>query len=298
MRYVVSLSLRSVVFVLLLLLSSCSLFSSHTDDPGTLTSLLLALEGKDPLVLSEENKHLAPNELVRLLQQESTSIRGFLQTQGIPDAIRVVNTSDRESEIDAYYLAPDERFRLERQDSVWVVVGPEGIQREYVVPLRQAVRRRMQLQDAEREKNPRTPSQRDESGVDNESSSDPFIERLNAVYGSRNDRPSPNEEDRTAQLEDLIADTSAPEARQNPRGDVLHLVVSPQEKFAHIAAWYTLEKGTAEKIARVNGRQPRAPLLPNAEIVIPSYLVKNRKQLTAQALSKLDLIVGEALKAR
>lgn len=278
------------------LVSSCSSIF-QPPEPGELEPVLLSLEGKEPLLLSEDNKYLAPNKLVSLLQQESESIRGFIRERGVPDAVRAVDASAKEGKVEFFYLAPDELYRLEQHQGVWIVLGPEPIQREYVLPLRQAVRNRMRsgantasADNVESNTDSQSPVIEPSSigpGTGMSSSGSPPIEGTTSLPVARK-APSPSE------IEALAGKEKLPTAKINERGDLIHVVVSSQENFQALALWYTYDEANAEKIARINGKALSEKLLPGDTIAIPSYLVKNKKSLQPGLLQPLQSLIAKS----
>lgn len=241
-------------------------------DSSELPLMLEALEGKDPLMLSEENEHLAPNRLVFLLREESGALRGFFSQRGIPDAIRVVDTSGEASEIDLYYLSPDELFRIEQEKSVWVVLGPTQIQREFLIPLKRNIRKSIV---SKQQMTPPTETG-EEDYVGSEVSEAQVAERDIVHSSSLRD-----------EVLALANEPSTPQAEKNAKGDILHRVITRQENILVLSLWYTLNTETASTIARINGKDARAPLEPGDTIQIPSYLVKNVGALEAGNTTKL-----------
>lgn len=275
LRYYVSLLLA--VLSTSILLAGCGMTRSLSPrDSSELPLMLEALEGKDPLILSEENEHLAPNRLVFLLREESGALRGFFSQRGIPDAVRVVDASDEASEIDLYYLSPDELFRIEQEKTVWVVLGPTQIQREFLIPLKRSIRKSIVSKEMS---SPTETPEEDYTGIDaaeSEMTGNQITER-DVV-----DSSSLREEVLT-----LANEPSTPQAEKNVKGDILHRVITRQENILILSLWYTLNTETASSIARINSKDARAPLEPGDTIQIPSYLVKNVRALEAGNTAKL-----------
>ena len=71
-------------------------------------------------------------------------------------------------------------------------------------------------------------------------------------------------------------DSSQPLAELTPKGDLVHYVTGNNETLTTLAEWYTRDKSTIGKIARLNNLKATAKLSPGDVIVIPSYLVKNK----------------------
>lgn len=259
------------------LLAGCGMTRSLSPrDSSELPLMLEALEGKDPLILSEENEHLAPNRLVFLLREESGALRGFFSQRGFPDAVRVVDASDETSEIDLYYLSPDELFRIEQEKTVWVVLGPTQIQREFLIPLKRNIRKSIVSKEMS---SPTETPEEDYTGSE--------------ATGSKmtgNEVTERDVVDSSSLREEVLAlanEPSTPQAGKNAKGDILHRVITRQENILILSLWYTLNTETASTIARINGKDARAPLEPGDTIQIPSYLVKNVRALEAGNTAKL-----------
>jgi len=234
--------------------------------------MLEALEGKDPLILSEENEHLAPNRLVHLLREESSSLKGFILRRGIPDAVRVVDSSQDKSKVDLYYLSPDELFRIEQEKSVWVILGPTQIQRDFLLPLKRNIRKTISTQQREASIAPPldAPSERFLS-----------IEQIDSPNSLREE------------VLKLTRGSTIPIAERNEKGDVSHRVISRQENMLILALWYTFEKENAPRLARMNGKQISASLEPGELVQIPAYLVKNDRVLEAENASKIAALIHQ-----
>ena len=270
-------SLLTVVVCTSVFLLGCGITRSLTPrDASELPLMLEALEGKDPLILSEENEHLAPNRLVFLLREESEALRGFITQRGIPDAVRVVDASNQTSEIDLYYLSPDELFRIEQEKSVWVVLGPTQIQREFLIPLKRSIRKSIV---SKQQMNP--PTETGEEDYSGSEVSETQVAERDIV-------------DSTSLREEVLAlanEPSTPQADKNAKGDILHRVITRQENILILSLWYTLDTATASAIARMNGKDVQTPLEPGDPIRIPSYLVKNIRALEAGNTAKLAALL-------
>lgn len=269
-------SLLLAVLSTSILLAGCGMTRSLSPrDSSELPLMLEALEGKDPLVLSEENEHLAPNRLVFLLREESGALRGFFSQRGIPDAVRVVDASDETSEIDLYYLSPDELFRIEQEKNVWVVLGPTQIQREFLIPLKRSIRKSIVSKEMS------SPTETPEEDYSESEVSETKIAERDIV-------------DSSSLREKVLAlanEPSTPQAEKNAKGDILHRVITRQENILILSLWYTLDTATASAIARMNGKDVQTPLEPGDPIRIPSYLVKNIRALEAGNTAKLAALL-------
>ncbi|MCB0330906.1 MAG: hypothetical protein KDD70_14645 [Bdellovibrionales bacterium] len=260
-------------WIISLCITALSLGSCTFTQDSELQSMLKAVEGSEPLALSEENEFLAPNQIVALLKQESTSIAGFLSKRGIPDAVRVTSSSTGNGEVEFYYLSPDELFKLKQSEATWVVLGPEAIQREFTVSLRRQVRQRVKEEE-----------QRTTQTISDQNST------RTPVSPEIDEAPSPNFK---GEVEALMEGQQIADADRNSRKDVLHRVVSSQETLTLISLWYTFQPDNASRIAGVNGKHIASQLNAGEEIVIPSYLVQNGSALTPGVLVGLtDILAG------
>ena len=265
--------IRATFFISLLILSGCNFIrTAPSSTDSELPLMLEALEGKDPLILSEENEHLAPNRLVHLLREESSSLKGFILRRGIPDAVRVVDSSQDKSKVDLYYLSPDELFRIEQEKSVWVILGPTQIQRDFLLPLKRNIRKTISTQQREASIAPPldAPSERFLS-----------IEQIDSPNSLREE------------VLKLTRGSTIPIAERNEKGDVSHRVISRQENMLILALWYTFEKENAPRLARMNGKQISASLEPGELVQIPAYLVKNDRVLEAENASKIAALIHQ-----
>jgi hypothetical protein len=88
-------------------------------------------------------------------------------------------------------------------------------------------------------------------------------------------------------LHALIAGAPDQEAELSLLGDLLHTTTDGGETFDAIALWYTLETENGPRLARINGHGTSEGPLSGERIVVPRYLVKNRKRLAAALVSPL-----------
>ncbi|RME61545.1 MAG: hypothetical protein D6780_01425, partial [Candidatus Dadabacteria bacterium] len=86
------------------------------------------------------------------------------------------------------------------------------------------------------------------------------------------------------EIREAIAQKQPVEAETTPRGDLVHYVTSSHESLGLISLWYTGNAHNARKIARINGITLKEKLITGDIIVIPSYLVNNKKQLNSKLL--------------
>ena len=132
---------RAPLLASLCLMGLSIMIGCTTKDTVT-NALIQSMRERGPLVLSSDNPYLAPNEFVYQVQSESESVRGFLDSQGIPDAIVVTGSPLAADVIQFLYVAPDEAFTLENIDTRWVIVGPQEFPRPFKSSVKKSVRRR------------------------------------------------------------------------------------------------------------------------------------------------------------
>jgi len=132
---------------------------------------------------------------------------------------------------------------------------------------------------------------------------DPFIARLNKIENSREAGPdsafrsplskrSGQRKSSTAhnRLQDIVHDAKNNRAEITPTRDLVHYVTFAGETLSMIARWYTLDRANAGRLARINNMRDPNNLSLGDVIIVPSYLLRNEKRLSKQALDKLILL--------
>jgi hypothetical protein len=89
----------------------------------------------------------------------------------------------------------------------------------------------------------------------------------------------------------LVSSEDLSPAEETPRGDIVHYVTSPQETLSIIALWYSGEKENNERLGRIN-RIKGESLSPGDTLVIPRYMVKNKKILSSALVEKIAASAG------
>lgn len=88
-------------------------------------------------------------------------------------------------------------------------------------------------------------------------------------------------------IDGIIKGSSAPNAPLMANGDLVHKVLSANQRLVDLARWYTLDRGNTGRIARVNQLSTDQVLATGSSVTIPAYLVKNKKVLRSEDLAAL-----------
>ena len=75
-------------------------------------------------------------------------------------------------------------------------------------------------------------------------------------------------------------------AEISPKGDLVHYVTLPAETLEAITRWYTFDAANTARIRRIN-QLPATGLAQGDQVVIPAYLIKNKKRLDEGSLRQL-----------
>lgn len=279
-------------------LSGCSTPSFKVHD-----GLINRLNNRGPVALSSENPYLAANLLVTREMKNSPEIQGFVRHRGAPSAIEVQKEYFSPLLLQFYYPETREYFSLEDADGTWIIRGPIVMNREKfkeVARLTRGLSGDPLVQFPTEEPLPQgnDPFNKQTAQTKNEQSatkgSDPFIERLQAYEKAQSVRQQksamqPFRSASTAgpSLESIITEEAKYDAELSPKGDLVHYVTFPGETLSMIARWYTRDRNNAGRLARINRLENPNSLTLGDVIIIPTYLLKNKKRLTEEAVTKL-----------
>lgn len=253
------------------LLAGCSMGRSL---PGALVD---RLNGQGPLAVSPDNPYVATNLLLHKESERSSELRGFLQLRGQPRALSVQKDFLSAARLELFYASERgwEIYTLEPLADTWIVKGPEAVSPELTSKLR---------------------SQVPEAGRDTASSPAPsasgaFSSPLPKRSQDTPPKPQVSEAKRTdRELVESIQSASAQGAAETtPKGDVVHYVTYSGETLALIARWYTYDHLNASRLARINQIPDPNVLEIGDQIIVPSYMVKNKVRLSEESIRSLKL---------
>jgi hypothetical protein len=284
--------------------------------------LLDSLDGRGPIVLSFDNPFIAANQYLAKEMERSPELTGFIARRGGPVAIEVNRDYPMfgSPEIELYYPLTREQYHVERSGDTVLITGPTRLDPDvlgriyaiarppYRPPALEASHDHAAAPAAVPESTPEpllnaepspafTPSPPvpgpfvSQAGPKLPAVSPTFVPTPLPVPPSppppapRNTAAASNEE-----IDKIIAAAPASEAEQSPQGDLVHYVTYPGETLSMISRWYTKDASNAAKIARINALKSPNRLSAGDSIVIPSYLVKNKKRLTESAVAQLAAI--------
>ncbi len=265
--------------------------------------LINRLNNRGPVALSSENPYLAANLLVSREMKKSPEIGGFVRHRGAPSAIEVQKEYFSPLLLQFYYPETREYFSLEDADGTWIIRGPIVIGREKfkeVARLTRGLSGEPLVQFPTEDPLPQgetpftQPTQPAQTSPTSSDKKDPFIERLQAYEKAQAARqqksamqPFRSASTASPSLESIITQEAKYDAELSPKGDLVHYVTFPGETLSMIARWYTKDRNNAGRLARINRLENPNSLALGDVIIIPTYLLKNKKRLTESAVTKL-----------
>ncbi|MCB0320230.1 MAG: hypothetical protein KDD60_04835 [Bdellovibrionales bacterium] len=275
--------MRVACFLVLFVFGGCSsgFFQSTSDREQHIHALVESVSEKGPLILSDTNPYLAPNQLLHLLEEESPTVSGFIETVGAPDALVVSSDSTPPNQIQLLYLHRDESYVVAENDGTWLVIGPRDFPSAHRVVVKRGVRNR--------KSDPILASNHEEENREERSGAHHPSQDYDVVT-------SKLEGDLLSKLQDIRKAHHGPRIDHNNRRDVKHIVLTSEETLAVISLWYTDSPLNADRIARMNGIAPLTRLAPGQTFIIPKYLSKTGSGLPPSAIEELKKLIEEASK--
>jgi hypothetical protein len=250
-------------------------------------------------VLSTDNPYASPN-LFLSKRLDSPHIRGFIDYQGIPPALAVEDGWFSPLKVTLYY--PSKQYLLIEMQDGWLIQGPKPL-----LPDEEPILRKLTdgVQTA-----PKILGINDPAAVSAQvPTSEPLraeitpIPRLpqvsSASKAEKHKLPAPRGALRTGtlvhqnqSLAAAIAAADAPTAELTPQGDVVHYVTHGGETLSIIARWYTGDISNTGKLTRINQITDPGNLNIGDVVLIPAYLVKNKKCLSEESLKAIERLVA------
>lgn len=302
--------MRRILFLLILIcfLSSCSSSLKLNN------SLIKRLRNRGPVALSSDNPFIAANLLISNEAQNSPELAGFINHRGAPLAIEIHTELFEPVNMDFFYPKEQEVYSLEDYENTWIIRGPFPLDRDKmkeVLALTAGIKEdpKLSIAKAPVATNVESPYSKSEvletkpkvEEVEPESSDikkpAPESEKITAFQSpytsnvARSAAVSASQEEETiAKLSQAIRET--PEL--TPKGDAVHYVTYSGETLSMIARWYTNERANASKLARINKLNNPNKLDIGDTVIIPSYLLKNKKRLTEQAVQALTILASKS----
>lgn len=272
---------QRILLALLVSIAACSYFSSTPP-------LRRELENSGPFALSSENKFIAANLFLSKEMESSKTLKGFIEQQGMPDALELKNGWFSGYTLLLFYNHRKQLFTGHAVENDWVITGPAPI------PLEEEITRK--------DDTPSSPAS-NSPVVDTKSLAPPLVKMstTESILDAppRNGLPLPKASitpigpttEKTARdnpplREVTPAATPKPEETPLP-ADVLHEVKYKGETLRIVSVWYTGDRANANRIARINGLKNADSLYIGQKIRIPRYLLINSEPLSEADLSRL-----------
>jgi len=246
------------------------LLSSCTTGVSNFTPIVQRLKDRGPVPVSPDNPYLAANLLLTKSKEQHSELKGFLDTQGYPPAIKVSSSIFKPLLITLYYPQNSECYIAELADTGSFINGPFSIEEEDSSALS-----KIRISIPKNISNTQAPSSKQSTKASQQK-----VVPKKTIAPLKQEVPTPvPTPDREApkREENIIAPTTSDEqAEISPRGDVVHYVTDASETIQKISRWYTGEESNAEKILRLNNSET---LSVGDAVIIPSYLVKQKARM-------------------
>jgi hypothetical protein len=296
--------------------SGCSIVSAPQEN-----GLIYRLKNRGPVPLSSDNPFLAANLLIAKEMEKSPEVAGFVKHRGAPAALEVEKGIFSGLVLHFFYPENREQFTFEQVDNGWFIRGPETIEKEKFTSVAQITR--TLVGEPRLEYNYMSPSQ--EKALNDKNSNRAIEEfetrrsasetarepdsfnraldsyqaaepRAGGAFQSPSSRRYQKPVSTREQLQELVSRTAEANAEVTPKGDLVHYVTYQGETLSMIARWYTGDRANVGRLARMN-RLPHPDHLEIGDtLIIPSYLIQNKKRLSEQAVKELEVIAREDIK--
>jgi len=257
--------------------------------------LINRLADRGPVPLSLDNPYLAANLFVSKEMAKTEEVKGFLNYRGAPGAIELLKSTF--SPLTVHFLYPEKKeyFLFEESLDSWVINGPYRLNAAQERALAAIAVRDSENKGAA----PKLLNQEQDNTKVNpavqESQTTPAPRdsmAANQIGTGRSVQSSLVQENQELPaIKDIISTSAHESAELTPKGDLVHYVTLPGETLSIIARWYTEDRDNAGRIARINKLARPDNLAIGDTIVIPSYLLRNKNRLTAEAYEKLRALI-------
>jgi hypothetical protein len=285
---------RSVIVLLSGLLLACTPATQHNG------ALLNRMKDRGIVALSEDNPYLVANTFLANEAARSPELHGFLETRGAPWAMKVEKEMFDLPRLTFFYPPQEEHYLLEEEEGSWIIEGPFRTDDDELRDLKIATERMThspKLAGVELPRAHATPV------APTPTPTLPVIERPVSVPATATPTVAPDAPEvqqlspAEARYQSVITKLEATiesNAELTPKGDVVHYVTFPGETLSMIARWYTHDRENVGRIARINAQKNPDVLAVGDTVIVPSYLLKNRKRFTEKVFSELQ----EVMRAR
>lgn len=278
-------------------------------------TILSHLRDKGPIEVVPDNPFLASSLLLAKEAESSPEMRGFLEHKGSPKAFEVQGAESGRSSITFYYPDSREKYTFDKADGVYIISGPFPLDPKKIGELQtlgapgaakaQAplpARTQEPKQSAAPAKKPdptgapsQMPTQPPKEIKTSAQANEPADKKVEAAPAAApidtpkapptRTEPTP---DQAPTIQEIIGKYGgANPAETTSKGDLVHFVTFQGESLSIISRWYTLDLANAPRIARINRLKDPNDLKLGDQIIIPSYLVKNKSRLTAPGMQAL-----------
>jgi hypothetical protein len=255
--------------------------------------LIERLRDRGPVAVSPTNPYLAANVLLNKETETSHELKGFFDHRGAPAAIEVSDGLLKSLTLMLYYPENGESFMAEESAGSWAIRGPFPIEKAKLREVLLATGKLRPVQTTVPPIQTTVPKAAppDQTAAPASTAPAQHSRVASATHSAPNtghtidpklpESAQPRERAAEPAIEsDALAEVS-------PRGDVVHYVTFANEDLRSLAQWYTGDASNAARLARINQLKPQASLSPGDSIVVPSYLVKNKRRLSEETLKVL-----------
>ncbi len=253
--------LSGMIYNVLLAFAVAFLGTACSLAPTNVRTSFETLSGRGIIPLKDENSYLIGNQVLERELEKSATLQGFIETRGRPLAFDVRAKLLAGTEVNLYYPLDNQYYALEQQGKGWLINGPYRLSDQ-------------QLKDIET------------SIPEGQAPPPQKLPAKNAKVKA-NPTPVPAETDDTAFINQLVESLALDNVELTPKGDLIHEVMMKGETLTLLARWFTLDESTATRLSRINGLPLNTELPEGESIVIPRYLLKNKKVLSREALKAL-----------
>ena len=234
---------NSIFRLALVLLTLGVCFGCSTKSDFVDSSYEIPFANKGPVLVSDTNEYIGANQFLSAESSDDSNLRGFLSTQGMPQAIELVSHGEYPDELLLYYIQKQELYRLVELSRGWAIFAP--------VPFNPQVFAKLARDDSIRAK----------YSVLEQYVPKPTIDGADA--GNK----------KSAKGSSKVRSTNT--LTSGADDDVAHIVKGNNESIGDISLKYTGSKEMASAIGRINGFAVDEKLTDGTSIRIPRYMLKS-----------------------
>ena len=242
-----------------------------------------------PIALSEENPYYPSNIFVMRQINTSQDIQTLVNYQGTPDAIEVKEQWASPLEMSFYYIKKNTTYNMTFVEKSWLILGPYTLSEDLRENIEQSV---VAMGNYTLPKTTLELSTQ-KSAVLEDDKRDNSNTMLADHHQTTSDLSLECNKQNKDKLNELISYCNSDIIESSARGDINYTVEYEETSLPILSLWFTGDEQNASRLRRINQLKESDFLKTGTKIMIPSYLIRNRKSLPQEALDTLKEIIAK-----